>query len=306
MNSDSFEPTYARGSFPKGGIHSVITSRTRRLRPEEPKTHLERLGAKVVAGEINMTYLWAASGILFVITLATLGLGSFLFLPMVAFAGVAHFSQRLWGRRGDPNRPDRLVIKVDDVDHFLETVSGGKSVMVYAEALAAVMRARLESDEYQEMSVMLKDLLHAEIEAKAKRADLQSELDRLAGHDPKGPLEEKRSELRQTTNLATRQYIEKNISVLEKQLLRREHLRSHIQQLAAQEALAIELMRSMGECTMQIDKNPYLAISPILESARNLVHAMDHEVLAVESAIVEMEVSPVKIAVANESIDLRY
>jgi len=282
LSSSNRVSTYRRGSFPRASIHHLVTAHIQRLKPETPRLRLEELGARIVEKQIDFRFVWGA---LVVISVATLGVA---FLPATIIVGVMVFAKRLWSERGNPDRADRLVVHTGDIERFLNNELSFESVVVYAEALHAVMDANLDDEEYEELALMLQDLLQSEREAKEKRQTLQKIADKLAGHDPLARLDQVRTNLDRATSIATREILEQNISVLEQQHRRREHLLAHISQLAAQELLAIELMRSVGETALQLETMPYVAITPILASARQLVYSMDHEVLAVERAIVEV------------------
>lgn len=283
MSSETRVSTYRKGAFPRKDIHHLVTSHIERLKPEIPRLRMEELGAWIVEKQIDLRFVWGGAILL---SIVTVGMGLVICLPV---AGVMTFAKRLWGERGNPDRADRLVVRSRDIEQFLDEDRSFDSVMVYAEALHAVMDANLDGEEYEELAVPLKDLLQSEREAKQKRIELKRISERLSGHDPLEALDEVRSNLERATSVTTREILEQNISLLEQQQLRRETLTNHISQLAAQESLAIELMRSIGESALQLDVMPYVAVTPILASARHLVYAMDHEVLAVERAIVEVD-----------------
>lgn len=287
MSSDHIEIGYRKGRFPRSGIHSLVISQIRRLRPEVPSHWVDKFGESLVKSHTKIGFP-ISTVLLAVLTFLTMGIG----LPLLI---LAIYAQVRWGNRGNPNRMDRLVVNSKDLEMVLAKDQVVSSVAVYADALHAVMGAELEEPEYKELSNVLLNLLQSEREAKEKRISLEEVYDRMSNHDPVQALEVAQGEFDRTINAATRQVIENQISVLEKQRERREHLRNHIEQLQAQESLAIELMRSMGESALQLDTIPYVAITPILNNARDLVYNMDHEVLAFERAVVEMEVEPYKL-----------
>ena len=282
---------YQKGVFPKTGIHDLVVSKIRRLKPEKPVHWVDRLGNSIAKTQTNVRFPWAVVAILFVLTILTMGLG-FVLLAVALYASLR------WGHRGNPNRPDRLVINSSDLEVLLAKDQPEDSIMVYADALHAVMGASLEESEYRELASLLMNLLQSEQEAKEKRASLEQIYSRLSGHDPIKAVEQARIDFGDSTNAATKQVIENHISVLEKQQERRDHLKVHILQLEAQESLAVELIRSVGESALQLDTIPYVAITPILNNARDLVYEMDHEVLAFERAVIEMEVEPYRLNLA--------
>ena len=271
-----------------------MTSQIRRLKPEVPAHWVDKFGEALAKTQAKMGLSWAIVGILFVLSFITLGLAFPLFL-------VTLYAHLRWGQRGNPNRPDRQIVRSADLEALLAKNQNPDSVMVYTDALHAVMGASLEEDEYRELASMLKNLLQAEREATTKRASLQVVYERLSTHDPVKALEQAQVDFERSLNAATRQVIENQISVLEKQQERRDHLQTHIHQLGAQESLAIELMRSVGESALQLDMIPYVAITPILNNARDLVYEMDHEVLALERAVIEMEVEPYRLNLASQN-----
>jgi hypothetical protein len=291
MSSKEVGIGYRKGKFPKTGIHKLVIGQIRRLRPETPVHWVDKVGESIAKTQPTMGFPWAVIAILFFLSFLTMGLG----FPVLI---VAMYASLRWGHRGNPNRPDRLVIKISDLEALLSKDQKEDSVMVYADALHAVMGANLDESEYRELATMLKNLLQSEQEAKEKRASLEQIYNRLSSHDPIKAVGQARIDFDDSTNAATRQVIENHISVLEKQQERREHLRTHILQLEAQESLAVELIRSVGESALQLDTIPYVAITPILNNARDLVYEMDHEVLAFERAVVEMEVEPYRLNLA--------